>query len=88
MMLFLAAISLVVCALAVYLLAPQQHLLQKKPPAGALLMVAVITLLTALWLLTPGYGFWPAFYLTLTLLMLYWMGLPFIIRRKGVKHGR
>ena len=88
MMLFLAAISLVVCALAVYLLAPQQQLLQKKLPGPALLIVAITTLLIALWLLTPGYGFWPAFYLALTLLMLYWVLLPFIIRRKGVQHGR
>ena len=88
MMLTLAAICLVVCALAVYLLAPQQQLLQKKLPGPALLIVAITTLLIALWLLTPGYGFWPAVYLTLTLLMLYWVLLPFLIRRKGVQHGR
>ena len=88
MMLILAAISLAICALALYLLAPQQQLLQKKLPASSLVISAVTTALVALVLLTPDYGFWPACYLAMTLLMLYWVSLPFLIRRKGVTNGR
>ncbi|MDP2716973.1 hypothetical protein [Rheinheimera sp.] len=87
MMLILAVLSLAICALAVYLLAPQQQLLQKKLPALWLLLIAVFTASLALRLLASGYGFWPGFYLALTLLMLYWVTLPLLIRRKGATDG-
>ena len=87
MTLLLALICLSITALAVYMLAPQQQLIRRKPRTLWLGGIIVCNLLAGVQLLTPGYGFWPACYLALTWLMLVWLLLPLIALFKQAKYG-
>lgn len=82
-----ALICLSITALAVYMLAPQQQLIRLKPSVVWLTGIAISSLLAAVLLLTPGYGFWPTCYLALSWLMLVWLLLPLIAVVKKVKYG-
>jgi len=87
MTLLLALICLSITAMAVYMLAPQQQLIRRRLSAAWLLSVAISSLLAGALLLTPGYGFWPACYLALIWLMLFWLLLPLIAIFKKAKYG-
>ncbi|KUM52139.1 hypothetical protein [Rheinheimera sp. EpRS3] len=87
MTLLLALICLTITALAVYMLAPQQQLIRRKPHTLWLGSIAICSLLVGVLLPAPGYGFWPACYLALTWLMLCWLLLPLISVFKKVKYG-
>jgi hypothetical protein len=87
MTLLLALICLSITALAVYMLAPQQQLIHRKPTTVWLLSITIGSLLAGILLLIPHYGFWPACYLALTWLMLVWLLLPLIALFKQAKYG-
>lgn len=83
MLTFGALVCSLLAAWLLYLLAPrQQH--SYKP---ALLWTgSVVSLAQALWLAALAYGFWPGFYLVLSMLMLVWVLLPVLAQWRIKPH--